>query len=76
LAYAYAAPLIFHAAVNNTNLVQDIIMTATVVDRIKDLLTGGLDNFAFDFVANVKKMGTGNSFAFCNYGMQLTSIGG
>jgi hypothetical protein len=62
---AYAAPLISRAAINNTNLVNDLIMAATAVDRIKNLLADDPDNFVFDFVANVNKTGAGNGFALC-----------
>src|SRR3954462_9169477 len=63
----YAAPLIRRDAANNMNLIEDLVLAATAVDRIKGLLADDPKNFVFNFVANVNKTGAGNGFPVCKH---------
>src|SRR5436190_1174275 len=62
----HAAPLVPRAATNNADLIEEVVLAATAVDRVKDLLADDPKNFVFNFVANVNKTGPGNGFVLEN----------
>lgn len=72
----YAAPLIPRAAAVNIDLIRELVLAPTVVDRVKSLLADDPKNFVFNFVANTNKTGPGNRFPAHRLEERLTSTGG